>query len=326
MRKWLIGVILALGVVIGSFAQDTAPFELVATLDAEPVRALAISSDGGHLIVATGDGNEAQVYNLEDPSSPEFVNAAQLDGTPTAVIGAQDFALVTVAADDADLLQIVARPPYNPRQGFINYGTYDIIGAPTGMAISPSNRWGIIYGENGFTALEILSVDEINSATVEDVGVTSAAVSNTGLLLLPADNDIVHQFTMERGAQLGSSRQLELSAAGLDIALNIRGTVGAVLLEDDTVLLFDPARLGELGSFALPDEFSQVNFLTREESEWLVLSNIDGDSLLVLDVTDPSSIEQVGTFDLSAPLQALTVYNNLLIVSDGQSVSIFAAE
>lgn len=327
MRKWLIGAVLALGVVIGIVAQNTAPFEHIATLDVQSsVRALAIISDGERLIVGTEEGGEAQVYSLDDPSTPRFLNAVQLDGTPTAMIGAQNFALVTVANEDADLLQIVARPPYNPRLGYINYGTYDVISEPTGIAISPSSRFGVIYGANGFTALEILSADEINSITIDDASLTSAAVSNSGLLLLPADGDTVEFFSMERGAQLAGNRRLELSAAGRDIALNIGGTVGAVLLEDDSILLFEPAGLTALGSFLLPAEFTQVNFLTREESEWLVLSNIGGDSLLVLDVTDPSAVEQLGTFDLEAPLQVLTIYGSLLVVSDGESVSLFTAE
>lgn len=327
MRKWLIGLVLALGVVIGSFAQNTAPFELVATLDVGTARALAIDANGEHLIVGVGDENQAQVYSLEDPSSPGFLNAAQLDGTPTTMIGALDFALVTVSAEDGDLLQIVARPPYNPRQGFINYGTYDVIGEPTGTAISPSARWGVIYGENGYTVLEILSADEINSTTVEGISVISAAVSNNGLLLLPENSQTTLEvLAMGRGAQLGRSRQLEIGAAGRDVALNIRGTVGAVLLENNSVLLFDPAQLSAFGSFELPESFDQVDFLTREDGEWLVLSTVDDDSLLLLDVSDPRSAEVLGTFSLNSPLQTLAIHDNLLVTSDGLTVTIFAAE
>jgi hypothetical protein len=326
MRKWLIGLVLALGVVIGTFAQNTAPFALVATLEVDTALSLAVDAGGEHLIVGVGDENQAQVYSLADPLSPGFINAAALDGAPTAMIGAQGFALVTVAAEDGDLLQIVARPPYNPRLGFINYGTYDVIAAPAGIAISPSARWGVIYGENGYTVLEILSVDEINSTTVDGVSVISAAVSDNGLLLLREDSATLEVFTLGRGAQLGRSRQLELSAPGRDVALNIRGTVGAVLLETNSLVLFDPGELSEYGRFDLPAEFDQVDFLTREDGEWLVLSNLDDDSLLLLDVSDPRNASALGSFSLNAPVQALTIHDNLLVTTDGQTVTIFASE
>lgn len=326
MAKLLIGVVMALGVVIGIFAQNTAPFDLIATLDVDSTSALAITSDGEQLVVGTADGNLVQVYSLEDPANPRFLNAVELDGTPTALLGALDFALVTVAAEDGDLLQIVARPSYNPREGFINYGTYDIIAQPTGTAISPSTRWGIIYGEAGFTVLEILSVDEINSRTIEDASIASAAVANDGLLLLPTDDPTLHAITMGRGVQLGRILETELGALGRDLALNIRGTVGAVLLEDSRVVLFDPDTLEAVNTIELAEAYDAVYFLTREDAEWLILSHNDDSTLEVLDVSDPEAVEPVGLFELDAPPQSLAIYSQLMVVSDGQTVTIFAAD
>jgi hypothetical protein len=320
MRKWAIGAVLALGAAAGVFAQDTAP---IATLEAGNFRALGVTSDGERLFVGDAENNQARVYSFGDPSNPQLLNTVDLDGSPVALVGVQDFALVAVTERSGDLLQIVAVPSYNPRQGYINYGTYDITRQPRGIAVSPSNRWAAVYGENGFTLLEVLSADEINSVTIEGDAVQSAALTNNALVLLHADSTSLDIITLERGAQLGESSQMALNSAGRALAVNARGTVGAVLLENNTLVLFDLSRLAELASVALRGQFTEMQFVTGEDSESLVLAQLEQSGFALLDVTDPASVGQLSTSQLSSPLAALTVYTNLIIVSDGQTVSIY---
>ena len=323
MRKWAIGAVLALGAAVGVFAQDTAPIDPVATLEAGNFRALGVTSDGERLFVGDAENNQTRVYSFGDPSNPQLLNTVDLDGSPVALVGVQDFALVAVTERSADLLQIVAIPSYNPRQGYINYGTYDITRQPHGIAISPSDRWAVVYGANGFTLLEVLSSDEINSVTLEGDAVQSAALTNNALLLLHTDSATVEIVTLERGAQLGEIRQMRLAAPGRAIAVNARGTLGAVLLENNTVVLFDLSNLTQLSSVALRGQFTEMQFVTGEDSESLVLAQLDQSGFALLDVTQPDSVGQLSTSQLSSPLQALTVYNNLIIASDGQTVSIY---
>jgi hypothetical protein len=323
MRKWAIGAVLALGAAVGVFAQDTAPIDPVATLEAGNFRALGVTSDGERLFVGDAENNQTRVYSFGDPSNPQLLNTVDLDGSPVALVGVQDFALVAVTERSADLLQVVAIPSYNPRQGYINYGTYDITRQPRGIAISPSDRWAAVYGANGFTLLEVLSSDEINSVTLEGDAVQSAALTNNALLLLHTDSATVEIVTLERGAQLGEIRQMRLAAPGRAIAVNARGTLGAVLLENNTVVLFDLSNLTQLSSVALRGQFTEMQFVTGEDSESLVLAQLDQSGFALLDVTQPDSVGQLSTSQLSSPLQALTVYNNLIIASDGQTVSIY---
>lgn len=324
MFKWAIGAMLVLGAAVGVFAQDTAPIDPVATLEAGNFQALGVTSDGERLFVGDAENDQARVYSFGDPSSPQLLNTVDLDGTPVAVAGVQDFALVAVTDRSADLLQIVAIPSYNPRQGYINYGTYDITRQPRGIAVSPSNRWAAVYGENGFTLLEVLSADEINSATVEGDAVQSAALTNNAILLLHEDSPSIEIVTIERGAQLGEIRQLTLSAPGRAIAVNASGRLGAVLLDNNTLILFNVSNLTEVASVALRGEFTEMQFVTGEDAESLVLAQLGQSGFALLDVTQPARVGQLSTSQLSSPLEALTVYNNLVIVSDGQTVSIFS--
>lgn len=320
MHKWAICAVLVLGAAVGVFAQDTAP---IATLEAGNFRALGVTSDGERLFVGDAENNQTRVYSFDDPSNPQLLNTVDLDGSPVALVGAQNFALVAVTERSGDLLQVVAIPFYNPRQGYINYGTYDITRQPRGITISPSNRWAAVYGENGFTLLEVLSADEINSVTIEGDSVQSAALTNNALLLLHTDSASVEIAALGRGAQLGEVRQMLLDAPGVAIAVNPRGTVGAVLLENNTLVLFDLLDLSELASVSLRGQFTEMEFVTGEDSESLVLAQLGQSGFALLDVTQPSRIGQLSTSRLSSPLEAITVYNNLIIVSDGQTVSIY---
>jgi hypothetical protein len=325
MYKWAIGVVLALGAAAGVFAQDTAPIDPVATLEAGNFRALGVTSDGEHLFVGDTENNQARVYSFGDPANPRLLNVVDLDGRPVALVGAQDFGLVAVTSRSADLLQVVARPSYNPRQGYINYGTYDVTRQPVGIAISPSNRWAVVYGQNGYTLLEILSADEINSATMEGEGVQGAALTNNALLLLRDDTTAVEIAALQRGPQLGETRQIALDAPGRAIAVNTRGTLGAVLLENNTLVLFNLSNLTEVGGVTLRGQFAEMQFVTGEDAESVVLARIGQNAFALLDVTNPASVGQMSTNQLTSPLQALTVYNNLIIISDGQTVSIYSA-
>lgn len=326
MHKWAIGAVLALGAAVGVFAQDTAPIDPVATLEAGNFRALGVTSDGERLFVGDVENNQTRVYSFGDPSNPQLLNSVDLDGSPVALVGAQDFALVAVTNRGADLLQVVAIPSYNPRQGYINYGTYDVTRQPRGIAISLSNRWATVYGENGYTLLEVLSADEINSVTVESESVQSAALTNNALLLLHEDTASIEIAPLERGPQLGESQQIALDAPGRAVAVNARGTLCAVLLENNTLSLINLSNLTEVGSVTLRGQFTEMQFVTGENAESLVLAQLGQSGFALLDVTDPGSVGQLSTSQLASPLQALTVYNNLIIASDGQTVSIYSAQ
>lgn len=323
MRKSVIVVALALGAVISVVAQDTAPLRSVASLNGN-FRALAVTSNGERLMAVNAEDNQALVYRFDDPSNPRLLNSVDLDGEPVAVAAAEDFGLVAVHADSAGLLQIIAIPSYAPRQGYINYGTYDVTSNPEGLSLSPSAHWGIVYGQNGYTLLELLSADEINSATTEGRSILGAALTDSALLLLPAERAVVEIATLQAGPQQDRASELALDAPAMAVATNADGTLAAVLLENNTVLLLDPSAAEAVGSVRLRGQFSQLRFLNHDEVGWLVLVQPGESSLLVLDVSNPARISQVGALELPAPMQAFAVFDDLLVASSSRTATVFA--
>lgn len=325
MRKWAIGIVLILGAVIGVSAQDAVPLGSIASLSGD-FQILGVTSDGARLIVADTARSSARVYNFTNPARPRLLNSVELDGNPVALIAAENFALVTVTTGDGDLLQVIARPSYNPRQGYINYGTYDVIRQPTGMAISPSAGWGVAYGENGYTLLELLSADEINSVTMESKAIADAALTDSLLMLLPREQAAIEIAFIASGPRMQDSHSLALDAHGISVASNSTGSLAAVLLEDNTVVLFDTGGFSEISRTSVEGTFTSLQFLTRDEDEWLLLSQSGESAILVLDISDSGEMTPLDTLQLETPLQALTVHNDFMITVDGDAAIVYAAE
>lgn len=324
MIKWLIGFALALGLGVSVSAQDTTPLGPVGTLEAGDFRALAVTLNGERLIVGDVINDQARVYDFSEPSTPRLLNAVDLDGTPVAVLGAEDFGLVAVTTRDAGLVQIIARPSYS-RQ-YENYSTIDVTNAPIGMEISPSGHWAVVYGENGYTLLELLSADEINFATFEGDAIQAAALTDSELFLLPQDSDSIVTAGMQSQARILAAQELALPAAGRAIAVNEGETLGAVLLDNDALFLFNPQDMTELETLSLDGAFDHLRFVSANDAEWIVLGASNGDSLTLFDVSDPDQITPIGTRELQFPLTALTVFEDLIVVSSAHTVTIFSAQ
>ena len=328
MPKWVIVVALALGAVLGVVAQGTASFRSVALLSGN-FSALAVTLDGERLIAADAEDNRAHVFSLDDPSDPQLLNSVDLDGVPVAVAGAEDFGLIAVDADNTGLLQIIAIPSYDPRQGYINYGTYDVTANPEGIALSPSGRWSIVYGQNGYTLLEILSVDEIDSITIGERAVSGAALTDNVLLLLPSDRPVIEVIgltTLSEGLQRQEVTEIALDTPADAIAVTDNGDLAAVLLENGTLVLLNPTTGEVLSSTRLDEQFSTAQYLDHEGDNWLVLAQPGSDSLRVYDASNPGDITAVQTPLVRAFLQAVHVFDNLLITSNSRTTTIYSAQ
>jgi hypothetical protein len=310
-------------------AQDLAPMDPVATLEAGDFRALAVTADGALLLVADAENNQVRIYDFSDPSEPTLINLVEMDGSPVALAGADDYALAGVLTGaESDLVQVIGRSRYTPQRPYDSINFIDVPRQPNSITLSPNLAWGAIVSVEGVTLLEMISADEINSAVIpgSDERISAAALSNDRLFTLRDSNPSVAIAAIAPGPVLDAQEPLELDGQPVSIAINPRGSLGAVLLEDNQLILFDPADASMLATFEVSGPARpRLNFVVREDAEWLALAADGMTDILLLDVTDPAEVGELGTLTLESPIRALTSFNHLIIVSDGQKVSIFSA-
>lgn len=311
-------------------AQDLAPMDPVATLEAGDFRALAVTADGALLLVADAENDQVRVYDFSDPSQPTLINLVDMDGSPVTLAGAQDYALAGVLTGaDSDLVQVIGRSRYTPQRPYNSINFIDIPSAPGSIALSPNMLWGAVISAEGITLLELISADEINSAVIPADGgrVSAAALSNDRLFTLTEASDSVAIDTVAAGPVLEALDPLALDGPAISLAINPRGSLGAVMLADNRLVLFNPADASVHSTYDVSGSARpRLNFVVREDAEWLALAADGMTDILLLDVSDPTAIGELGTLTLDTPIRALTSFNDLIIVSDGQKVSIFSAQ
>jgi WD40 repeat protein len=324
----LVGVIL-LGTVIYNAqmpvqAQEQPPAGApIARLEAGDFRALAVTADGQYLMVADAANDQIRVYDLSQRGQQPLVAAVSVDGTPVDMTAAGDFAIVLVdTGTNSDLVQVIAPADYDPAQAFAPTTWIDIPNNPRSVAISPNNRWAVAVSEDGFTLLELLSADNVNSA-INDGSFNDAVLTNDRLFLAPVDEAMIIPAALDSGAQAALTRPLELDAPAVRLAINLNGTLGAAALENGGLTLFNlrtltSVNVGEIG------EVSDIQFLSHENGEWLVVLNADGEQVTVYDVTDPENVGEMGSLALeNVPVRAIAIFDTLILVADSDTVNIY---
>lgn len=221
---------------------------------------LALTADGFTLL-AVGDDGEASFFNLRNPARPAALNQVMLEGVPDGVPVAAAFAgsaaLVAVdIPDESDLLQVLARPSYNPNQ-YVLYAFYDIVGEPLGIAVAPSLEWAVVYGAQGYTLIQLVSLDEFNSITQSTAPLRDVAVSDEYLLLVE-ENGALSRIPLLIGAQSAGET---LPYEGVEaIALSPDGALGA-LVAGNQLVTFDTASLQTVASTPLEETFTELALL-----------------------------------------------------------------
>lgn len=323
MRKAFWIAIIVIGAVLAR-AQDTAPIDPIATLEAGDFRALAVTADGTRLLIADAASNQVRVYDISDPADPQPMVALDVQGTPVDLVAGDDFALVLVqTGDETDLIEVVARADYNPRA---LYATVTYIDVPAGaqhVRLSPDGDWGMVVGDTGYTLLEMLSPSEVNSsAFVEIAGFGDGLPTNNRALV--ANSASVQSAPLEAQFEAQSVEGLALVAPARLLTLNERGTLGAVLLDDNEIVFFNPADMSLVGSHSLGGgDVMALRFVALEAGEWLLVAESGASSITVLDVSDPDDIGEIGTRSINLRARAMTTWGDLLIVTDGQRIEIY---
>jgi hypothetical protein len=316
-----------LGAAVGVRAQDSAPFGRIGSVEAGDFRALAVTSGGDRLMIADAEADQLRIYDFDNPTNPSLIARVDLDGTPTALAATDTYALVTVVTGQSlDAVRVIAPSPYRRGVGYIEVNSIDVPRNPSRIALAPDNRWAVILSERGYTLFELVSAGEINSLPVmnADQAIVDAALGEDVVYLVRGS--LVERQQLARGLSMQRSSTLDLGGEGQAIALNAGMTLGAVTLSDNRIALFDPAGMTVLSTLDIASAVTGAEFISVEDAEWLAVTRADSDEILFYDVTDPASPGELA----SAPtglgaLRAIITYNELVIVTDGQTVSIIAA-
>lgn len=323
---WLCIFVLLVFSTGGAYAQDAAsPLGAIGTLEAGDFRALAVTADGDRLLVADAENQQVRIYDFSDPTAPALLSTLDVSGTPVLLAGGTRFGLVALNTDDdSDTIEVVApaiaRAPYSPGFNYI-----DIPKNPRALALSPDKNWGVAISDDGYTLLHINAPDDIESLSIDDP-VVNAALSNTTLYLLHGEGLGAADLDL---AGIDTNRVLLLDQEGTPslVALNADATQGVIVLDGSRLFFFDPDSLDQTGAFTVRGSpITSVQFLTGDRSEYLLVTQEDSPAIAVFDTANPRNVQALpSTAPLDNPIQALTVFDRYLIVTDGATIRIFSA-
>lgn len=324
MRPFVLFALL-FGVLSSARAQDVTPTQ-VAALEVNDVAAFAVSGDSSILFVASESDDTLLVYDFADPSSPNLRTAISLDGTPTALAAARDYALVAVSTpDNGDLLEVIAPDEFS--QG--GYGVVafpDIPDNARQITVSPDNRWAGVVGDGWYSVLQLISSVDIIGYPTESVSAPNATTLAVGMAYIAqGDPTQVTQLLLRANEPPRTARALTLDAPAESLALNARMTVGAAVV-DDQIILFDTGTMRQLSTISRDTRVISTQFVAREDGEWLaVLVQGDGDVLLY-DVTTPTRAGEIGSISTGITPTQLVVHDTLLLVADDSQIRVFRVE
>lgn len=300
-------------------AQDTV--DPVGSVEAGDFRALAVTGDGQRLLIADAENDQLRVYNFADPSSPTLLSSVDLDGEPRALVGADNFALVAVSTPEGDAVRVIAASRYSRPQRYTEANSIEVLDGVSRLVIAPDRYWAMAWGGDGYTLIELLSAGEINFRPVEADLVDAGLVNGTAYLL--SESTLVTE-ALTVNVQVARAGSLDFEGSARRLALNAGGTLGVIVLDDSTLLAFDPAALNPISTFEVEGgAIRDAQFVGA--GDVLALTHEGSSSITLVDTTDPAAFAlrpQLET-GFEQPLVALTAHDDLIIVTDGQTVRIF---
>ncbi len=325
MRKWVVlfcWLVLSTGIV---FAQDSpSPFDPIGTLEAGDFRALAVTADGGRLLVADAATQQVRIYDFSDPSNPALLSTLEVSGTPLLLAGGDNYGLVAVSTSgDTDSIEVIAPAlpgtPFSPGYNYI-----DIPKNPRALALSPDHHWGVVVGEQGYVLLGINDPGNIDNFPVAET-IIDAALSNTTAYFLR--DQVLAAAPLGGLEAMQAEKELGLDGAPSAVALNAATTEGVVVLDGNRLAFFDPATLTLTGTVTVDGSpITDVQFLSKDSAEYLLVSQQDSRTITVLDTSDPKNINSLPNGEtLDKSIRAMTTFGQYVIATDGVTISIFSA-
>lgn len=332
--RLLIGVLIGACLCVPALAQNDAPIgQPVAQLDAGDFRALAVTADGSLLAVADAATGQVRVYDLGNvdlntSAQPPLIASVSVDGIPIDLVAAEDFFIVLVSTGDAtDLVQVIAPASYDPTQLFTPVTWIDIPSNASALALSPDNRFAVVVSEGGYTLLELLSAENVNSAFIDATiraAFGGAALINDRVFWAVPGSARLATAQLDSGAIAEVDESVALRTPAVQVIANVNQTCGAARMEDGGIALFDPVTL-RVDSILQTNILSvDMRFVSREDAEWLIVLNRDRASISVYDVSDPTAVRGLGSQPLEiTPVEAMTTYNDLVFFSASSTVSVY---
>ncbi|MCC6803748.1 MAG: hypothetical protein IT319_12765 [Anaerolineae bacterium] len=307
----------------GVLAQDeTPPLGTIGALEAGDFRALAVTADGDRLLVADAVNQQVRVYDFTDPAAPALLSTFDVSGTPVLLAGGDGYGLVAETTDgEADAFEVVA--PILPGTPYATGIYFDIPKNPRALALSPDHRWGIIVGARGYVLLSINAPDDIESIPVDEPIVDAALSDATAYLLR---DGVLETAPLGALQAIQAASVLALDGTASLVRLNPDASEGVVVLDDTRLVFFDPGSLEQTGEFSVEGSpITDIRFLSDGTNEYLVVTQVDSNTIVLLDASDPQSVQALPSVEpLDNPVQALTVFERFLIVTDGATIRILS--
>jgi len=325
MSRGLLVISLIFALSAGAVSAQTPPLDPIGTLEAGDFRALAVTVDGDRLLVADAQNTQVRIYDFTDPSKPAPLSESEVSGTPILLAGGEDFGLVAETTDgETDAVETVT-PPLPGLNAQYAPGAYvEIDKNPFALALSPDNHWGLVLSTRGYTLMQINNASDITSYQVSET-LEGAALSNSTAYLLRNQN--LEAASLDKLEAMHADQVLGLDGNPTLVALSDGATSGVVVLDDNHLVFFDPAKLTKTGEFTVNGApITSVHFLSKGSDAFLLITQQNSNSIAILNVADPANVAALpSTQPLSKPIRALAVYKALVIVTDGVTVRIFSA-
>jgi DNA-binding beta-propeller fold protein YncE len=303
-------------------AQD-APDPL-ATTEVGDVQAMAISGDGRTLFVTDARANTLHVFSLAANRLLENMAEVPLDGTPTALSSASDYALVTMdLGSDGDALESIGPDPFNA-SGYTILNFVDVEDQSRALSVAQDFRWALVIGERWYSLVQIVSATDMIAYPSATRAEPQSGALGTSIALIAQDSPArVVQYLLRRNQAPREARALDLDDSPGLMTLNGRATLGAVVSGSREIIIFDTATMQQLSSISLDASPTQIGFSVREDGEWLIVATENNRDLSIFDATNPVSMGEIGSLTLGITPSQMRINEDQLIVSDGQQIHIY---
>lgn len=324
MRRWLSLLLCLFAITGASLAQDPTPVEPISTLEAGDFRALAVTTDGSRLLVADAENNQVRVYDFTDPETPARLTSIEMSGTPVLLSGGAGFGLAAVTTnEDTDLVEVVVPVSPSARLPVTTGSIIPIDKNPRALALSPDSHWGIVVSEASYTLLEINAPDNVDSIPFDE-RLVGAALSDTNAYLLRENS--LESAPLDALAALSVAQTLDFNGSASAVALDGEGTLGAIVVDGNRLLFFDPQTMQETDSITVEGSpVSSVHFIGSGDAETVLVTQEGGSSVIAVNGSDPQASDALANAAVNdRPIQALATFDQYLIITDGVTIRIFA--
>jgi hypothetical protein len=329
MRKLLLpfalacAIVLAFGVYV--FGQTPPPLTSIRVEDAA---ALAVSGDGQRLFVADSQANRLSVFDFSNRDSLELLTSVTLDGRPVDVAAGQAYAIVLVEVDGAgDLMEVVAPDEYADG-GYGLVAFFEIPDRPRKIVLSPDYRWASVIGDDWHHIYQLISAtDNVRYPLADEPRPLLTSFAEGLAFTAVEDPSSVQQYILRPDQPPRPARTLALDEPPTQIALNARMTLGAALVGESVLKLFDPVTMDQIGDdINLQRPIVQMQFVVREDGDWLAALTDEGSELLLLPVVELSAMGEIGALPVAMEPSRMVAYDDRVVVSDGQQISVFSLD